>query len=282
MHFAYRIHTAAQGLLVTAELYAANIACIADRTKTRFTFALREFDKTSNLGETGEKFLAENSGRTKRGVVQVDRLRDQVYRLILEDLKTGELAPGQRLVEGELAKRYEVSRTPVREALFQLSRDGLLTGAERGYIVASDDIQTTTQRHEVRELIDPALAAHAAVDGTPSQKKALEKAHLKQVAAHENGNLDRFIAANVEFREALRDMCGNQLLARCSQMLDDQAQPARRAVFEVPEYRAIELAHDGKVLLAIKAGDGKLADAEMRRYVDTVRRHLKKMNTKSV
>ncbi|WP_164857064.1 GntR family transcriptional regulator [Sphingomonas crocodyli] len=214
-------------------------------------------------------------GKGATAVVQVDRLRDQVYRLIHQDLKVGLLEPGQRLVEGDLAKRYNVSRTPIREALFQLSRDGLLSPAERGYVVAADDVQTTIDRHEVRELIDPRLAAHAATDGTPAQKRALEKAHERQCTAHSAGRLKAFIKANLEFRAALRAMCRNPLLERCSQMLDDQAQPSRRAVFEVEEYRAIEIAHDTKVLEAILAGDAARADAEMRQYVETVRRHLK-------
>lgn len=216
--------------------------------------------------------------KTVKAVVQVDRLRDQVYRLILDDLKTGALEPGERLVEGDLANRYTVSRTPIREALFQLSRDGLLAPAERGYVVAADDVQRTIDRHEVRELIDPRLASHAASDGTPEQKKALAKAHERQCAAHESGKLRNFIKANLDFRAALRGMCRNELLERCSQMLDDQAQPSRRAVFEISEYRAIEIAHDAKVLEAILAGDPCRADTEMRRYVETVRRHLKQVN----
>lgn len=215
--------------------------------------------------------------KNSTSIVQVDRLRDQVYRLILHDLKVGSLEPGQRLVEGELAKHYNVSRTPVREALFQLSRDGLLSEAERGFVVAADDIQTTIDRHEVRELIDPRLAAHAAVDGTPAQKKMLEKAHQRQSAAHETERLKDFMKANLEFRSVLRSMCSNTLLARCSQLLDDQAQPSRQAVFENPEYRAIEILHDGKVLNAILAGHPGRADAEMRNYVEKVRRNLKKV-----
>ncbi|TNE40382.1 MAG: GntR family transcriptional regulator [Sphingomonadales bacterium] len=213
--------------------------------------------------------------RIPRTVVQVDRLRDQVYALILDDLKVGMLEPGSRLVEGELAKRYNVSRTPVREALFQLSRDGLLSPAERGYVVAEDDSQMTADRHEVRELIDPRLAYHAAVEGTASQRKALEKLHKGQCAAHEAGDLDKFIRANVEFRSALRSMCRNGLLARCSQLLDDQAQPARRAIFSVPEYRALEIEYEGKVMEAVIAGDPARAEAEMRSYIDTVRKNLK-------
>lgn len=198
----------------------------------------------------------------------------------MQDLKTGSLEPGERLVEGELAKRYDVSRTPVREALFQLSRDGLLSPAERGYVVAADDAQATIDRHEVRELIDPRLAAHAASQGTLAEKKVLEKAHERQCAAHEAGRLKSFIKANLDYRAALRAMCRNQLLDRCSQMLDDQAQPSRRAVFEVPEYRALEIAHDGRVLDAILASDPERADAETRAYVETVRHNLKKVAPK--
>ena len=204
-------------------------------------------------------------------------MRDQVYRLILQDLKIGLLAPGQRLVEDEIAKRYAVSRTPVREALFQLSRDGLLSPAERGYVVASDDIQMTIDRHEVRELIDPRVAAYAAVNGTPAQKKALEKAHQRQISAHEDRKEKSFIKANLEFRGALHAMCTNKLLQRCSQMLDDQAQPSRRAVFEIEEYRALEIEHDGKVLQAILDGDPVRAEEAMRHYVAAVRRNLKKV-----
>jgi len=208
-------------------------------------------------------------------VVQVDRLRDQVYELLLDELKVGALEPGSRLVEGELAKRYNVSRTPIREALFQLSRDGLLSPAERGYLVAEDDSQTTADRHEVRELIDPVLAAHAASDGTAAQRKALQKMHDKQCKAHEADDLESFIRANVEFRSILRGMSRNALLARCSQLLDDQAQPARVAIFNVPEYRALEIEHDGKVTAAIVAGNASAAEQEMREYVATVRKNLK-------
>ena len=50
-------------------------------------------------------------------IVQSERLRDQIYKLIRDDLRTGALAPGERLVEVNLAKKLGVSRTPVREAL---------------------------------------------------------------------------------------------------------------------------------------------------------------------
>jgi len=209
-----------------------------------------------------------------RKVVQVERLRDQVYRLIRDDLKAGELAPGQRIVEGELAELYKVSRTPVREALLQLSQDGLLTDApDRGYAVVVDTQGANTHRHEVRDLIDPELAAHAALDGTAEQKRALVKAQERQRAAHETGQPLAFLEANERFRERLRSMCGNAFLAQCCALVDDQAQWVRRAAFARVENREVELEHDERLVAAIVVGDPEAARAAMRSYVEMVRTH---------
>jgi DNA-binding GntR family transcriptional regulator len=207
-----------------------------------------------------------------RKVVQVERLRDQVYRLIRDDLKAGELEPGQRIVEGDLAERYRVSRTPVREALLQLSQDGLLTEApDRGYAVVVDTRAANVYRHEVRDLIDPELARHAALDGTPDQRKALGKAHERQRAAQAAGQLAAFIEANEVFRQRLRSMCGNSFLAQCCALVEDQAQWSRRTAFAREDYRELELEHSERLLEAVLAGDGDAAAAAMKAYVAAVR-----------
>jgi DNA-binding GntR family transcriptional regulator len=208
-----------------------------------------------------------------RKVVPVERLRDQVYRLIRDDLKAGALEPGQRIVEGELAERYNVSRTPVREALLQLSQDGLLTSApDRGYAVVVDNQTAAQQRHEVRDLIDRELARHAALEGSAEQRRALAKAHERQQAAHERGQVAAFAEANERFRERLREMCANAFLAQCCAFVDDQAQWARRAAFARADYRALELEHDARLVAAIAKGDAAAAAAAMRDYVDAIRK----------
>jgi len=205
-------------------------------------------------------------------VVPVERLRDQVYRLIRDDLTAGALAPGERIVESELAERYKVSRTPVREALFQLSRDGLVIAApERGYIVTVDTPQATSYRHEVRDLVDPHVARHACQAGTAEQKAAFVEAHEHQKAAHDSGQLAEFIEANESFRNQLRAMCDNAMLVQCSAMVDDRAQWARRSVFQHAEYRALEIEHDGHLVAAILRGDASGAEAAVRTYIDAVR-----------
>jgi DNA-binding GntR family transcriptional regulator len=202
--------------------------------------------------------------------VQAERLRDQVYRLLRDDLQAGVFEPGQRLVEGDLAGRYGVSRTPVREALMQLSQDGLvIESPERRYAVRVDTDVACAERHQVRQLLDPLLARLAAESGSAQQKRALAKAHERQRAAQTEP--ETFVLANARFRERVREMCGNGFLARCCAVADDQAQWERRNAFLRADYRNLEVGYDERLTAAIVNGDADAAEAIMRDYVESIR-----------
>jgi DNA-binding GntR family transcriptional regulator len=201
-------------------------------------------------------------------VVQVERLRDQVYQLIRDDLKSGEFSPGQRLTEIELADRYGVSRTPVREALFQLSRDGLLADSERGYTAPVYSRKDLFDRLEVKRLLGPRVAEHVAAAATPQQIKILAKHLDQEKAAHTAGRLRAFNDANYQFRTQYYAMCGNQLLARCAQLIDDQFSTALNRIHELSENRLLSMAYDTNLLAAITARDPKSAVAEVERFLE--------------
>ena len=197
--------------------------------------------------------------RLKRVVVPATRLRDQVYEFLREELKDGTLKPGQRLSELELANRYGVSRTPVREALFQLAREGLLVSSERSFSLPTDSRQALCDRIEVHLLIDPAVAAHAATEGTAEQVKTLAKCFAAEKQAEETGRFAPFVQANYQFYKTLRTMCRNVSLARCAALLQDQFLLARNELFRLADHRAIAVRHDARILKAIQARDPKLA-----------------------
>jgi DNA-binding GntR family transcriptional regulator len=203
-----------------------------------------------------------------RAVVQVERLRDQVYQLIRDDLKSGDFAPGQRLLEVELAERYGVSRTPVREALFQLSRDGLLADSERGYTAPVYTRKDIFDRLEVKRLLGPRVAEHVASTATPLQIKLLGKIHDHEKAAHQAGNVRAFNEANHQFRSQYYAMCDNELLARCALLIDDQFGIARNRIHELDENRQLTVDHDQQLLAAVTAHDPKAAVAEIERFLD--------------
>jgi len=207
-----------------------------------------------------------------RAAVMPERLRDQVYRLIRDDLRAGVFEPGQRVVEGDLAGRYRVSRTPVREALMKLAQDGLvIESQDRRYSVRADTEETCAELHQVRRLLDPLLARQAALAGSIPQKRALARLQAKQRAAHVAGPMEDFVSANARFREQVRMMCGNSFLAKCCAFADDGSQWERRNAFARPDYRALEVEFDERLTAAIVNSEADRAEAIMRDYVDRIR-----------
>lgn len=106
----------------------------------------------------------------KRGL-----LRRSVYDSLKAMIITGQLAPGARVLEEDLAAKLNVSRTPIREALNQLERDGLVIERPRhGYAVKEFDIQMFRESFEVRELLDGHATELATLQLTPADKELLK------------------------------------------------------------------------------------------------------------
>lgn len=150
-----------------------------------------------------------------RIIRQPATLREQVSEAILLELQNGTFAPGERLTEAKLAQRLEVSRTPIREALAQLSQQGVLQMRDgRGYVVPSPTIDELKDIIEVRLLLEPAAVRMAARE---YGKQEVEK--ISKAIAHEEGAVDinasrRFARANEEFRKAIFGGISNAALQK--------------------------------------------------------------------
>lgn len=209
-----------------------------------------------------------NAMSATRRVVQSDRLRDQVYQLLREDLHGGTIPAGSRLVELELAERYGVSRTPIREALFQLAREGLVVRTDRGYSLMTDTPRDFLQRMQVRLLLDPPLAEHAAKYGSDEQTEALASAYEKMKKAEASSKYSAFVAAAHEFRTLLLDMSHNTALTRVCAVLEDQFLLVRNEHYKDEGNRAISVHRDGLLLAAIRSRDVKGAGKIAKEYVE--------------
>jgi len=104
-------------------------------------------------------------------------LRDSVYTSLKAMIVTGQIPPGSRVTESDIAAKLNVSRTPVREAFNRLERDGLVTGRPRqGYVVTEFDINMFREAFAIRELLDghaTELAAAAATDKDKARLRAM-------------------------------------------------------------------------------------------------------------
>ncbi|WP_292274125.1 GntR family transcriptional regulator, partial [Mesorhizobium sp.] len=94
-------------------------------------------------------------------------LRDSVFEKLKALIITGQIPPGGRVTENEIAERLKVSRTPVREAFNRLERDGLVIGRPRqGYIVAEFNLTMFREAFDIRELLDGRATELAAANAT--------------------------------------------------------------------------------------------------------------------
>jgi len=94
------------------------------------------------------------------------------YSLILEAIDTGVFKPGDRLVESDLAERFGVSRTPIREALQRLETQSMLTRDGRSLIVASLDYNQLSELYTVRAELEGLAARLAAILPAPQSRSA--------------------------------------------------------------------------------------------------------------
>lgn len=97
------------------------------------------------------------------------------YTLILEAIDGGSYSPGDRLVESELAERFGVSRTPIREALQRLETQSLLSRDGRSLIVASLDHNQMAELYVVRTELEGLAARLAAQHATPEEIRVLRE-----------------------------------------------------------------------------------------------------------
>jgi DNA-binding GntR family transcriptional regulator len=193
--------------------------------------------------------------------IQRSPLRSQLREAILELVEGGQLPPASRVRDTELARRLAVSRTPVREALLDLARDGLLTGTHgRGFRVPALDPAEVRELGQLLGALE-ALALRLSPPPTPDRLAALERCLDALDAAR--GDVPRLLALNEAWHLELVAGCGNgRLLARLV--------PLRRglrryvaAFLHEGGSRGLATSGPRRVLAALRTGDTAAAAARL-------------------
>lgn len=195
-------------------------------------------------------------------------LRDVVFKTLRQAILTGELKPGERLMEIHLANRLGVSRTPIREAIRMLELEGLVTMIPRkGAEVSRISKQDITDVLEVRASLD-ALAVRLCCERiTPDEILGLEEAASLFSEAINSGDLTAVAQADVDFHDIIVASSKNK---RLKQMVDNLAERVYRYRLE---YIKDKSSHNNlinehrEILDFIKAGDAKGAEEAIIKHV---------------
>jgi DNA-binding GntR family transcriptional regulator len=204
-------------------------------------------------------------------------LRDRVYNLLRKALREGEIRPNQHLGEHSLAKELHVSRTPVREALALLMRDGLLVSTSKGLMLPELSIDDIRQIYEIRKLIEPAGMKETAMHATKQQVAALRNAVKSQAAAQKIGDVRGFLAANAGFRDTALASIPSHRLRRVIELHEDHVQFMRNATMVDPAVRDTVLQGLIGILSAVAARDAERAGALTLKHLSIGERVINQM-----
>lgn len=201
-------------------------------------------------------------------------LRSRVTEVLREAMVAGELEPGQIYSAPALAERLGVSPTPVREAMMELAREGLVEALRhRGYRIHEFSEVTLEQIRELRELIEVPAVGRIAEAASAEDVSALRPLadELDRTAAR--GELQAFIAADMEFHLQLLGILGNQVLVEEVRRLRGMSRLyGLRRLHEEREDALVATAHEHHELLdLVEAGDRAGAEALMGKHLGHVR-----------
>mgnify|MGYP003679302059 CR=1 FL=1 len=132
---------------------------------------------------------------------------DQIARLLTQAIREGLYQPGASLIQEDLASRFQVSRSPIREALRMLSAEGLviMPPGGQGATVRTLTREELTEIYDLRLLLEPSLAAHIVVRASASEISSLRSLDEKMRSVSE---VDAWMRINFSFHELLYEMAG--------------------------------------------------------------------------
>lgn len=189
-------------------------------------------------------------------------VRDTLRRAIL----TGQIAGGERLVQADLAKQLDVSTTPVREALRDLSAEGLIQlDAHKGAIVRSLSKDEVEEIYWLRQLLEPEMMARAVENITDEQ---IEQAESIQKQADKEHDPVAWVQLNKAFHRVFNVASKSPRLAAIVENLQDSGTPyVVAALVEGSRSPQEANAQHREILQAVRAGDVKAAKRHVRDHV---------------
>lgn len=157
--------------------------------------------------------------------VSVPSLMEEVVRQLRKLIVSGELRPGERLIEERLGERFGVSRPPLREALRYLEREGIVESrSRRGFIVASITAQDVREIYSLRFVLERMAVELGVPVKEPALLQGLRDAVERIRAAVESGEQDQVVSANKAFHSALIELAQHGRLTRIWSSLQTQMQ----------------------------------------------------------
>ena len=199
-------------------------------------------------------------------------LREVVYEELKALILTGKIIPGTRLMEAELADSMGVSRTPIREAIRKLEKEGLVTiEPRRGAYASQISTEDMIAILEVRQNLDGIAAQFAASRATPEQLELLKSFAEKFNQALKEGNTQNMINFDTQFHRTIVDASHNKVLVQIIEKLQELVLRFRYIYYDDFKRAENMPAEHKDILDAILIKDGEVARAAADVHIDRLK-----------
>jgi DNA-binding GntR family transcriptional regulator len=199
-------------------------------------------------------------------------LAETIRQKLADEILQGVYPPGTRLDEAGLAKRFKLSRTPVREALRQLTSAGLVDmRPRRGVIVSLPSDTALAEMFEVMGELEASCARLATQRMSPSERVRLELVHARAREAVRTNDRTTYRLLNFEFHDVIYQGAHNAFLMATTLGIRQRIAPYRRVQFAMQDRLKKSHEEHEAIVNAMVAGDAKNASEMMRSHVSVVR-----------
>lgn len=233
--------------------------------------------KTAGFNPWRDRLSAERSAGIRKSSLPLaplplerpELLTERVVERIRQAILSGQLAPGARLSVPELARQLGVSRTPVREGLLLLEREGLAAPrATSGVAVMAGSADDLLDLLDLREGLEAMAARRAAERMTPAEIRELKAALKAHAQALASDDLDSHVMWDARFHQQIREGARNPRLARQLVQIEQQCRVLNSRLSRAPGWSAKAVIGDHTAIArAIAARDADQAEAALRRHV---------------
>lgn len=191
---------------------------------------------------------------------------EHAYQQLLDAIRNGELAPGHRIREVELADWLKISRTPVRDAIRRLESEGLVQSEARiGMVVAKLDYQAVMELYQMREVLEGTAAGLAAKHASEAEIYALREIFNLEVALTDDPAAQAL--KNQAFHNALYHAAHNRYLLKSLNSLRDSLTLLGVTTYQVSGRNHEALSEHERILDAIAQGDSAAAEQAARDHI---------------
>lgn len=196
-----------------------------------------------------------------------ERAGDRVYQILRRRILMGEISAGERLSVPALARDLDVSRSPVREAVLRLCREGLAQEERnRGAVVPHPDTRTLISLYQAREALEGVTARLAAANFSADVRRRLLAILTEHEEVVAEGDFTRHIEMDAAFHREMREIADSPVMARMLDEIQGQVMLAMRstAVSGGPQ-QAVE--DHRRIFEALATGDPDASERAARQHI---------------